>query len=134
MVVSDHWIRFFIGFVEFVRTGPRPTSDIEADRAHEFESVALLDDTLPEGIIEMHYAPFQVILEVDVVESTCALGNDLGQRKVMGRDNPQSTMLDKSLDHGLSTDSSIMGVCSVQDLVQQKERRGGFARDFHDLS
>ena len=63
MIVSDHWIRFFRGFVVFVRLARRPASDIEADRAHEFESVALLDDALPEGIIEMHRAPFEVVFE-----------------------------------------------------------------------
>ena len=41
-------------------------SDVESDRAHQFEGVALLDDAVAKGIVELHDAVFEVILEVNV--------------------------------------------------------------------
>ncbi len=68
--------------VQFVNAGRRIVvgSDFEAYESHEFDTVALCDDAVLQLEVELHFAVFDVVLEVDVVQARVVLiAADVGQ-------------------------------------------------------
>ena len=98
-------------------------SDVEADRAHQFEGVALLHHAGAQTVVELHLPFLEVVLEVDVRHPALARVHHAGEREVVGRHDPEGTVLDEAADHRFRADAAVVGVRSMEDLVEQKERR-----------
>ena len=58
---------------------------------------------------------------------------DPGQGEIVGRDQPNGTAVDQTPHDRFGSDAAVVGVGSVQDLIEKKESRGLFGQ-LHDLS
>ena len=50
---------------------------------------------------------------------------DVGQRQIVGGDQPQSAAVHQAADHRLGADPPVVGVGAVEDLVEQEEHGSG---------
>ncbi len=75
----------------------------------------------------------RLILEVDVRHARIGL-RDLGQRKVVRRDEADGPRLEQRADDGLGPDPAIVGVRTVEHLVEEEERRPLAARQVDDAA
>src|SRR5688572_7935915 len=96
----------------------RTPSDVEANRSHQFEGITLLNDTRMQPVVEGHAAIFEVILEVDIHGTRPeGVGNSSQDEIVCGHKTNRSPV-DQAAHHGFRTDSPVVGVCAMKNLIQ----------------
>src|SRR5207253_8921918 len=104
------------------------------DGAHELECIALLNDAYAQAVIENHLSVFQMILEVSVRGARRKSVRNLGQSKIVRRDQADGSTRDQSTQNRFSADRAIVGVRPMEDFVQQKDNRHRTFRQYHDVA
>src|SRR5205809_4238235 len=93
-------------------------SHFNSYRAHERQRVAVLDDAVVHAVIEGHRAVDKLVLKVDVLRPWCQKIRDLGQGKVMSRDQPDGPVAHQTVNNGLGADAAVVRVGSLEQLVK----------------
>ena len=109
-------------------------SDLEADRAHELEGVALLDDAGSHAVVELHAPLDDLVLEVHVAGDRREGVGDTREGEVVGGDQAERPACQKPANHGLGADAAIVRVGAVEDLVEQEQDGKRALREAHDLA
>src|ERR1700729_3406473 len=97
------------------------TLDFEADKAHQFDAVALGDDSVAELEVELHLAVFDLVLEMDVVEASVSLFADVCKGQVVCADEADGAARQQGAHESLRPDETIFGVCALEELIEQEE-------------
>ena len=115
-----------VGDIEFYVSGSEvsSSSDFEADEAHEFDSVAVRDDAVAELVVELHFAVFDFVLEVDVVEGVGVDGGEVGEGEVVGADEADGSGFEEGADYAFGPDEAVFGVGALEEFVEEEEEWG----------
>src|SRR5881396_3858383 len=108
-------------------------SDVQADRAHQLESVRLAYDAGMQAVVEGDPAVLEVVLEVDVGRARGEDGGDLGEREVVRGRETDGAQIDQVAEHGLGTDAPVVRVGAAEQLVEQEEQGRRSLRQVREL-
>src|ERR1700722_15301455 len=109
-------------------------SNLEPDCAHQLDAIALSDNTLAQGEIESHLTVREVVLEMHVPQRAGRETANVRQGEIVSADEADRARRHKSSHNALGTGETILGVGSLQELVQQKEERRAVVQQGVDLS
>src|SRR5438093_2473974 len=107
---------------------------LQADRAHQFEGVALLHDAGAEPVVEDQIPGFEMILEMHIRGSGIEGVGDMRERQIMCRDQPYGAPIYKTPHNRFRADSAIVGVRAVQQFVDEEEQRQLSFGQIHEFS
>jgi len=94
------------------RKGRDPAAylDIQSDRAHELDAIALGDHAGPQFEIEFELAIHQLVLKVHILDGARLESGNIRQRKIMRADQTDRTLLDQCPNEALRPDSPVRGI------------------------
>ncbi len=99
-------------------------SDIEAHRAHEFESVSARHYAGTKAIVEAHLATLHMVLEMNVHGPLRSeLADDFGERQIVSGSETDGSGLNQSAQERLGSDLAVVRIGAAQQFVHQKKRR-----------
>ena len=102
---------------------PQP-SHFQSDGTHEFQGVAFFDHTVAQLVIEVDFSILQVILKMDIVNSWPDSVGKGCEGQIVGGDQSDGVALEQGFDHAERADFAVMGIGSVENLIEQKEHGG----------
>ncbi len=104
-------------------------SNVQPDRPHQGQGVALVDHSGPHLVVEGQLAiVVEVVGEVDVFGPRGEAAGDLGQGQVVGGEEADGPPVDQATDDRLGPLEPVVRVRPVEDLVDQEQQRGRSAR------
>jgi len=92
-------------------------SDFESYETHQLDSVALGDDAVLELEVELHFAVFDLVLEVHVMQAVVSLLADVGQGKVVSADEADGSAVQQGADDAFGTDETVLRVGALEEFV-----------------
>jgi len=109
--------------------------DIQADRPHQFEPIALGDNSVTELVIERDPSVRQFVLKVDIAKASIArFDTNVGQREIVCADQADRSALHQSAQNSFGSDAAVIRVRSLQKFVEQEKQSWRFTREVEDLS
>ena len=108
-------------------------ADLQPNRTHERQGIAVLDDARAHAIVESHLAILEPVFEVDVHDRGRQLVGDLGQGQVMRGHQADRAQVDQAADDPFGAHAAIVRVGAVEELVEQEQERQRPARQVDHL-
>src|ERR1700683_503559 len=96
--------------------------NIQSDRAHQLDAVALGDDSAMQHEIEMQLAVDEFVLEMHIPESAVIEPGNIREREIMGPDQPNCPPLDQAPYDAFRADPPVRRVGPLQQFIQQKQQ------------
>jgi len=107
--------------------------DVKADRTHELQRIAFAHDAGAQAMVEHRSPVFGKIFEVKVLGTRSQDFGNVCQGGIVRSQEPDRPSLNQVLDERFRADGSIVGVCAVQKLIEEKEQRQRPRRDVDEL-
>src|SRR5450631_981510 len=98
-------------------------SNIESDRPHELDAVALGNDAGMQLEVKTQLAVAKLVLKVNVLQGACLESGNVGERQVMSADEADRSPFDQCTNDAVRSDEPVGGVRSLQELIQEKQQR-----------
>jgi allantoicase len=85
-------------------------SDFEADEAHEFEGVALRNDSVAQLEIEAHFSVLDEILKVGIAHNAADGCGHVRERQIVCGDHSNGAVVDQRAYEAFCSDSAVMRI------------------------
>ena len=91
-----------------------PLSNIQAERAHEFDAIALGDDAGAQLEIELKCAMLEFLLEMNVLQRSCFERGNIREGQIVRADQADGIPAEQRAKDALRADLSVRGIGSLQ--------------------
>src|ERR1700735_265227 len=90
-----------------------PLLNVETDRAHELQSVASLNDSRTQPVVETQFAVFEMIFEVEICGGGSHGNSNFGQGEIVRGKQSDGAALEEVPHHSFRADATVVRVCSL---------------------
>ena len=89
-------------------SGLRVYCDVQSDRTHQRQRVAVRDRPWLHPVVEVHLSVFQFVFEVDVFRTRRQFTGDADERHVVSRDHPDRAETHETAQHAGGADQAVV--------------------------
>src|SRR5881394_1012982 len=108
-------------------------SNLKSDGPHQFQRIALLNDSWAHTVVEDHLTVDHCVFEMDVRGPGCEGMGNLSQCKIVSSDQSDSAPFHQAFDNGFGSHGAVVRIRSMKDFVEKKQNRKVPLRQFHDV-
>ena len=76
--------------------------------------------------VELHFAVFDLVLEMDVMQAVILVFADVGEGQVVRADEAYGAAGEKGTYYAFGSNEAVFRVCALEEFVEQEEERGDF--------
>lgn len=87
--------------------------DIQSNRAHKLQSIAGLNDSRAQPVVEAQFAVFEVIFKMEVCGSGSQRSSNFSQSQIVSRKQSNGASLQQVPDNSLRADAAVVRIRSL---------------------